>query len=88
MDHATDNPPEYSEDIQQTFTRELAGSISDKLNNFYQQDMGFFLVIATKTGGEDRANYMSNVARGTGIEWLRETADRLEANEVKAVHHG
>lgn len=87
MDDKTQKPPEFSEDIQQTFSQELAGAIGGALNSFYKQDMGFFLCIATKTEGEDRANYICNCPRETGIKWLRETADRLEASEVREVPH-
>jgi hypothetical protein len=89
MDHTTEKPPVHSEDTQQEFMGELAAAIHSSLTEHYQRDdMGFFLCVSTVTEGEERANYISNAPRDQGIKWLRETANRLEASDVKEVDHG
>lgn len=89
MDHTADKPPQLSEEQQQIYMSELAQAINGTLQDIYKRDdMGFFLCVSTLTEGEERANYISNAPRDQGISWLRETADRLEANQVKEVTHG
>ncbi len=67
--------------------RALATALSELLNEEYGKKMGFFLVVGPEgTGGV--SDYIGNITRGTGIEWMKETIERLEKNQDIPVTQG
>jgi hypothetical protein len=63
----------------------LAGLIDNSLGTIYEVPMGFMLISTPKDASAGNVcDYIGNVSRETSIEWLRETADRLERNETHA----
>ncbi len=62
--------------------RGLGRFISEVVSQIYEQEMGFFLCVGPMGNNPDAiADYIGNIRRDTGIEWLRETADRLELRQ-------
>lgn len=58
----------------------LAKAISESLDQSYKRHIGFALIVFdfnSKT-----ADYISNSERNNMVEALRETADRIEKNEI------
>lgn len=66
---------------QEESLRIIADSIAEILPKIYGQEMGFFLCVTPLNEKDGIADYIANCVREDGIEWLRETADRLENNE-------
>lgn len=69
--------PEQEEALQA-----VAEGIDDCLNEIYGKNMGFLLLVARFEEDDNWADYIGNAKREDAILWLRETADRLENNEV------
>lgn len=62
----------------------IAEAINEALAKLYGEPMGFFLCVAnfSNDGEEGRSDYICNSQRESAIKWLRETADRLEKQEI------
>lgn len=67
--------------------RELAELLDRALELVYSNPMGFMLVVSP-FGEEGLCDYISNGAREDCIRWLRETADKLEANQLIPITKG
>ena len=69
--------------------REIAAFLNEELAEIYDCDMGFFLNIGPmEAEGAGVADYVSNCTRETAIEWMKETIQRFENNEVIGEHQG
>lgn len=66
---------------QEEGMRKLAKATEEYLNGLYGEKMGFFICVSPYTYDSGVADYVSNTDRRDAIEWLRETADRLEQNQ-------
>lgn len=55
--------------------------MSEVLNEIYGQKMAFFCCVAPFRDEGGIADYVSNASRQTAIDWMRETAKRLENKE-------
>ena len=58
----------------------LASAISHSLDQTYDRSMGFALLVFDFES--DQADYISNSKRENMVQALRETADRIERNEI------
>ena len=65
---------------QDEFLQGTAKHLSEHIDTFYGEHMGFVLLVFPYDS--HNADYISNSLRCEMIEVLRETADRIEANEV------
>ena len=68
--------------LSQEFYEDLARQIDDQLEHAAGERMGF-TVLVFRTGAPGIAHYVCNCDRSDMIKALRETADRLEANQDK-----
>lgn len=67
----------------ENFLKFLAGGIEALLTAEYGRRMGFGLIVFEFGEGENKpGDYISNAIRGDMVKALRETADRIERNEV------
>jgi len=74
---------------QEEDLRQIADALTIVLRTIYQEPMGFFLCISPQNErGENVADYIANCDRESGIEWLRDTADRLEGNQSIGASQG
>ena len=65
---------------QGEFLRTTAKSLSELIDDFYGCHMGFALIVFPHDS--HNADYISNSSRVDMVKALRETADRIEKNEV------
>jgi len=70
-----------SKQASEELLRALAEGISEVLPKIYKKEMGFMLVVSPFGEDSPIADYIGNCKREDGIEWLRETADRLEQGQ-------
>ena len=73
---------------QEKGLREIANALSDILPEVYGEEMGFMVLIAPMNNPGGLSDYIGNASRETSIKWLRETAERLEANQDIAASMG
>jgi hypothetical protein len=66
---------------QEIALKDIGRALSEVLSELYGQEMGYLLVVSPLNTPMPVADYISNADRESGIEWLRETADRLDANQ-------
>ncbi len=66
----------------------IAQVLNDTLPKIYGVQMGFFLVVTPYDTEKPVCDYIGNAHREDAIEWLRETADRLEAGKDIPVTEG
>ena len=73
---------------QEESLRNLALFINMALKKAYGEEMGFMLVSCPFGQGDKVSDYIGNMERGSGIEMLRTTADRLEKNQTIPASEG
>lgn len=73
---------------QEENLRLLASKVDSSAHAIYGQKMGFFLVIAPFGADKGISDYIGNSNREDAIKWMRETADRLESDQVIPVTKG
>lgn len=62
--------------------REIAIILEKELEYSYGEPMGFILLVTPWSTGNSVCDYISNGNRNNCIDWLKETAQRLENNET------
>ncbi len=67
---------------QESELRDLATIIQITLDGMYKTEMSFLIAIQPFGEGDKVSDYVGNMARESGIEVLRELADRLEKGQV------
>lgn len=66
---------------QEEEIRLLAKFIDASIAEIYPEDMGFILMVNPIDRNHSVCDYVGNALREDAIKWMRETADRLEAEE-------
>jgi hypothetical protein len=67
---------------QEEGLRVIAGMLDEILLQVYGQKMGFFLVTTPFDTDDAIADYIGNAERKESVEWMKETIDRLEKQEL------
>lgn len=73
---------------QENALRDMAKVLEFMLEEMYGQNMSFMLVTCPFGQGDKVSDYIGNMARVSGIEVLRTTADRLEKNQTISASKG
>lgn len=67
---------------QEECMRSVAKGVNEALEMIYGQKMGFVIVTTPFNESNSVSDYIGNIERSDVVELMRETAERLEKNQI------